>query len=364
MDNETVIESLNERIKELNCLYDISSIASSSSSSLKEILQAIAERVSRAWLHSDEAVAQIILDGQKFSSYSIPERFVFLQEPLSSQGVHRGSVRVLYPEPPFNNSDFLEEEKKLLSKIGQEIMGVVSRFDSEAKEEELKRSLEHSDRLSILGEITAGIAHELNTPLGNILGFSQLISENSKEDQAVKDAGKITRSAIYAREVVKKLMFFSCEMPQQKESLSVNELVDEALKLLKPKLKENSIELSFKPDKKEPQAFVDPIQVTQVIFNLMINAIHASRAGGKITVIITSNDTTFSLTISDEGIGIPSDLGEKIFEPFFTSKPVGKGSGLGLSVVHGIVKSHRGSIHYSSEQGEGTTFNIKLPLQR
>jgi signal transduction histidine kinase len=270
---------------------------------------------------------------------------------------------VYYPSPPFSNSDFLEEEKKLLTKIGQEIKSIVSRFDSEAKEEELRRSLEHSDRLSILGEITAGIAHELNTPLGNILGFSQLISKNATNSQIEQDAHKITRSAIYAREVVKKLMFFSCEMPQQKEMRSVNQLVSEAAKLLSPKLKENRLKLDLKLDNREPWAMVDPIQFTQIVFNLLINAIHASKRESQIGVEVSSDKKNYSLTISDEGEGISPELGEKIFEPFFTTKPVGQGSGLGLSVVHGIVKSHKGSIHYSSDPGRGTTFNVTLPLK-
>jgi signal transduction histidine kinase len=363
VDNKILIESLNERIKELTCLYDISSISSSSTSSLEEILQAVAERVSQAWMYSEHSVVQILLDAKKFTSGKIPKSKVVLTDQLTIQGLHRGSISVYYPSPPFSNSDFLEEEKKLLTKIGQEIKSIVSRFDSEAKEEELRRSLEHSDRLSILGEITAGIAHELNTPLGNILGFSQLISKNATNSQIEQDAHKITRSAIYAREVVKKLMFFSCEMPQQKEMRSVNQLVSEAAKLLSPKLKENRLKLDLKLDNREPWAMVDPIQFTQIVFNLLINAIHASKRESQIGVEVSSDKKNYSLTISDEGEGISPELGEKIFEPFFTTKPVGQGSGLGLSVVHGIVKSHKGSIHYSSDPGRGTTFNVTLPLK-
>jgi signal transduction histidine kinase len=314
-------------------------------------------------MYSEHSVVQILLDAKKFTSGKIPKSKVVLTDQLTIQGLHRGSISVYYPSPPFSNSDFLEEEKKLLTKIGQEIKSIVSRFDSEAKEEELRRSLEHSDRLSILGEITAGIAHELNTPLGNILGFSQLISKNATNSQIEQDAHKITRSAIYAREVVKKLMFFSCEMPQQKEMRSVNQLVSEAAKLLSPKLKENRLKLDLKLDNREPWAMVDPIQFTQIVFNLLINAIHASKRESQIGVEVSSDKKNYSLTISDEGEGISPELGEKIFEPFFTTKPVGQGSGLGLSVVHGIVKSHKGSIHYSSDPGRGTTFNVTLPLK-
>lgn len=362
MSATSAFDALNERIKELSCLYDISSIASDHSDGLNEALQAITKRIAIAWKHSDKAVAEIKIDEEHFVSNVLPANSVHMSEAIILEKEQVGLVRIHYPSPDFYHSDFLDEEEQLLKKIAHEISNIYERHQRIEREELLKRSAERNDRLTILGEITAGIAHELNTPLGNILGFSELIAEKSKELQVKKDAEKITTSAMHAREVVKKLMFFSCEMPQQRESIAVNELVEEAITLLKPMLKNASIKLKFERDPKNPFARLDPIQITQVIFNLLINGIYASPANSVITISLKSGNNKLHITIKDEGVGIPEAVQDKIFEPFFTTKPMGEGSGLGLSVVHGIIKSHNGRIQFSTAEGEGTTFNISLPL--
>ncbi len=356
------VDILKERIKELSCLYDISTLASDYSNSLPKTLQAIAERLAVAWRHSDDAIAEIKVDENIYASGKLPAKAVSSTQPIFIDDEIIGFIKVHYPSPKYVESDFLPEENQLLKKLTHEVSNIVERHQRSEKEELLKRSAERSDRLSILGEITAGIAHELNTPLGNILGFSELISEKTKENQVKLDAEKITASAMHAREVVKKLMFFSCEMPQQREPTPINPLVEDAIKLLQPSLDSAGINLVFTPDSNNACGRLDPIQITQIIFNMVINASHASKPGSTISVSILSTDKKLNLIIADEGYGIPEELQSKIFEPFFTTKDVGEGSGLGLSVVHGIVKSHGGSIRFSSEQGKGTTFNVSLPI--
>lgn len=362
MNNPNGIDSLKERVKELTCLYDISTLSTEHTGNLHNLLQAITARVSEAWLHNDFAVTEISLPEKRFISCEIPTPSVSIIEPILVEKQQVGKIAVHYPAKKFSESDFLPEETHLLKKIALEVAQIIERDQRNEHEEKLKRSAERNDRLTILGEITAGIAHELNTPLGNILGFSQLITESSSEKQVVKDAQKITDSAIYAREVVKKLMFFSCEMPQQTQSIAINPLVKDAIKLLKPTLQNANINLELEEDPKNSFGRLDPIQITQVIFNMLINAINASPAGSTIRVKLYSQDGNLSIIIADQGHGIPEEVREKIFEPFFTTKPVGEGSGLGLSVVHGIIKSHKGQIRFSTETGKGTTFNITLPL--
>jgi signal transduction histidine kinase len=275
---------------------------------------------------------------------------------------HYGVVKIHYPASDYAATDFLPEELDLLKKVAEEMAAIIERAERKNREELLERSARRNDRLAILGEITAGIAHELNTPLGNILGFAELIKDKTDELQVRSDSEKIINSAVYAREVVKKLMFFSCEMPQQMESVSINEIVKDALQLLKPTFSKAGLLLVFEPDPGNAFGRLDPIQITQVIFNLVINSIYASAPQSTVLVKLLSEHKKIHITISDQGSGIPEEAQDRIFEPFFTTKPVGEGSGLGLSVVHGIVKSHRGSIHFSTEQGKGTTFNVVIPL--
>lgn len=354
-------DHLNERIKELTCLYEISRVAANPSADLDETLKQILNVVAAAWKHQNAAVAEINFQGKSISSAKLPAPSVYQSEPVMANGEHVGMVRVHYPKMQFSIDDFLPEEKQLLHKVAFEITAILERYNRRAREETLKRSAEHSDRLEILGEITAGIAHELNTPLGNILGFAQLIQDSDASAQVIRDAGKITNSVIYAREVVKKLMFFSCDMPQQMEIRPLNPMVEEAIQLLKPTLHNAGIDSVFHPDPSDPTIQADPIQITQVVFNLIINAIHASPAKSTITVETESDQKDVRIIIADQGKGIPKEIRDRIFEPFFTSRPVGEGTGLGLSVVHGIVKSHRGTLFFSTTENKGTTFSVILP---
>lgn len=363
MKEAALIDSLNERIKELTCLYEISTLASQHENSIEDALSAIINRLPNAWKHPNAAIAELKLENTQYISTNLPKKTVSQIAPITINGGQYGVLKMHYPAETYKASDFLSEEQDLLKKVAEEISAIVERADRKKNEELLERSVRRNDRLAILGEITAGIAHELNTPLGNILGFAQLIKEKTTETQVRKDSEKIINSAIYAREVVKKLMFFSCEMPQHMESVAINEIVRDALKLLKPTLFNAGVELDFVEDPKNSFGRFDPIQITQVIFNLVINAIYASPKGSVISVKLLCENNNLNITVADQGKGIPAEVQEKIFEPFFSSKPMGEGSGLGLSVVHGIVKSHRGAIYFSTEENKGTTFNVNLPLR-
>ena len=131
---------------------------------------------------------------------------------------------LLGKSPPKNKGDL-----KILKKVCYEVSLYLEKKESQIKEAHLKRSAERIDRLSILGEITAGIAHELNTPLGNILGFAELIKQQNNNPQIDRDISKIINAAIYSREIVKNLMFFSCEMPQNKSVFPVKPIIMQAL---------------------------------------------------------------------------------------------------------------------------------------
>ncbi len=358
------IDDLQERIKELGCLYEISNIAATSKGSLDDTLQSIVEVLPKAWLYPKDAVAQLTLGTKTFNSGSVPPQSVSQKSPIEVNNEYRGVLAIHYDAQQLSQRDFLSEEKSLLNTLAIEIGQIISRSEQMEREELLNRKLEHSDRLAILGEITAGIAHELNTPLGNILGFSQLIQDKTTDNQIKLDIEKIINSALHAREVVKKLMFFSCEMPQQMSVVAIDTLIEEALNLLKISLKNANVSVKFIKAENKISARVDPVQFTQVVFNLLINAIHASKAGKEITIKLDSNSNELKLSIEDQGHGMSETVKEKIFEPFFTTKPTGEGSGLGLSVVHGIVKSHGGNIKVTSKENTGSTFIVKIPLKR
>jgi len=364
MPNEiSISKKLKERIKELSCLYEVSSALRNHSGSVQGTMEEICQITKRAWLYPDQAIVKLEFEKFKILTSALPENVISQQSIIQVFDKDKGSIKVYYDTENIRNAHFLEEEQKLLDKISIEISEFFERREVIKKEELLQRSAERNDRLSILGEITAGIAHELNTPLGNILGFAELIKSGTKEDQTQKDTGKIIKAAIYSREIVKKLMFFACEMPQHKEFVQIKPIIDQALKLLSQNFQKAGISYNFKIEDPNLEAQIDTIQFTQVLFNLLINAIYTSPEKSVISVEVSSTSTDFTLEVKDEGFGIPAELKSKIYEPFFTTKPVGEGSGLGLSVVHGIIKSHRGEIINFDNNPKGTVFQIRLPLK-
>ncbi|TXD47268.1 sensor histidine kinase [Polaribacter sp. IC073] len=364
MDNFISIEDkLNERIKELTCLYKVSSlIRNDNFKSTKSLLKQISVSVRKAIRFPEEAFVEIKIGDCSVIAGEKIEDAIFLISAIKSFKKIKGAITVGYARQKFSENTFLNEEKLLLKKVASEIGDFLERNEINEKEEIAKRQIERAGRLTILGEITAGIAHELNTPLANILGFTELLKERYKEDKVGReDLEKVINSAIYSREVVKKLMFFSCEMPQQMASININATIDESISLLKPNFKKKNIHLNVLYSSDQINLKVDKIQLTQVIFNLVINAIYFSPVNGKINIIVDEQPNVVQIEISDEGKGIESINSENIFNPFFSSKPVGEGSGLGLSVVHGIIKSHKGTIIHKPNVPKGTTFVVCFP---
>ncbi|GAA0892668.1 hypothetical protein GCM10009122_23470 [Fulvivirga kasyanovii] len=360
MESEDIIEILNERIKELTCLYEISNIVARHSDDYEETMNAVVSAIPKAWKYSHYAIAEIKLLDASFCSGLIPKNRVSQEAKIEVDGSTCGKLAIHYLSPKFSESDFLMEEMQLLQKLANEISNIIERFEHKRREELLERKIQHNDRLAILGQITAGIAHEINTPLASILGFSQLIQEN--EENIKGDIEKIINATLHAREVVKKLMFFACEMPQRMQQTVIDPLLQDAIKLLNPSLQKAKITLEFKPAHDDVLIEVDPVQITQVVFNLVINAIHATPPGGQISISTKVEENHLVIIFKDSGKGIPAQIKDRIFEPFFSTKVVGEGSGLGLSVVHGIIMNHHGNIDFISHEGQGTTFYVSLPI--
>lgn len=356
-------DKLQERIKELSCLYEISSVIRQYSNTNKDILSKIATVLQKAWRFPEHAIVEIKVGSDHFQTGNIPGNHIFQEAGIFISNEERGFVKIFYSSPEFTKDDFLPEEYKLLEKAADELSTFYEKKFRQEQEEILRRSINRQDRLAILGEITAGIAHELNTPLGNILGFAELISNRTEHEQTKRDIAKIIKASIFSREVVKKLMFFACEMPQRMEVIKVKPVITQALTLLGPNFKKAQVNYKIETDDNEIKAQLDPIQLTQVLFNLLINALYFSPKDSTIVVKIYGDEKDFFIEISDEGPGIKEEDRSRIFEPFFTTKPTGEGSGLGLSVVHGIIKSHKGNIHTFDNTPTGTIFRIQLPLK-
>ncbi|MEQ8187141.1 MAG: CHASE4 domain-containing protein [Candidatus Eremiobacterota bacterium] len=223
--------------------------------------------------------------------------------------------------------------------------------------------IRHADRLATIGKFASGIAHELNEPLGNILGFAQLAKQYpSLPEQTVADLEKIEKSSLYAREIVKKLLLFARQVPSHKVTLNINEIIKDSLYFFEGKCEQSGIEVIIQLSETLPPVTADPSQMTQILINLVTNAIHAMPDGGMLEIKTYSSEDSISLIVADTGKGMNDETKKHIFNPFFTTKDVDQGTGLGLAVVHGIVSSHGGHIKIDSKEGNGARFEIQIPL--
>ncbi|MGH7495929.1 MAG: sensor histidine kinase, partial [bacterium] len=258
---------------------------------------------------------------------------------------------------------FLEEEQSLIEAVANHVALIVERRQAESDRSRLQQQLRHADRLATIGQLAAGVAHELNEPLANILGFAQLAKKSAGlTAQTEQDLEKIVASALHAREVIKKLLTFARQMPPTKTRVNLNKIVEEGLYFLESRCAKQGIQLICGLTPALPDITADATQLQQVLVNLAVNAIQAMPQGGRLTVKTLAGDGHVLLVVEDTGTGITEEVKGKLFTPFFTTKDVGQGTGLGLAVVHGIVTSHGGLINVESEVGHGARFEIKLPI--
>ena len=249
------------------------------------------------------------------------------------------------------------------------LLGSVITFRDISRIQDLHMQIRRSDRLSSVGVLAAGVAHELNNPLANISTFTQLLQERGNEDPAFMDDAleKIRREVDRAGRIVRNLLDFSRPTPASRERLDPAELLASTLRILTPSLDSSSIEIVTNFPSPAPWIDGDRGQLQQVFINLLTNAVHAIDGEGRIELSISPDAVQrdgrsfVDLSVVDTGPGIDQADQARLFDPFFTTKDVGEGTGLGLSVSYGIVAEHGGLLEVDSETGRGTTFHVLLP---
>ncbi len=356
---------LRERVKELTCLYGIAHLASQPGITLEGILNGIARLLPSAWLYPEITRARIIMDDNSYPTPSFIEGKWKLTADIVINKKNRGRVEVFYSEerPELDEGPFMREERSLLDTVAREVSIIIMRREAEQEKMNLENQLRHADRLATIGQLAAGVAHELNEPLGNILGFAQLAQKcPGLPKQAEMDIEKILRASLNAREVVKKLLIFARQMPPRKAEVNLNRLVEEGIHFFESRCAKEGIELVYSLSSDLPEISADPLQLNQVIVNLILNALQAMQSGGRLTIRTFSGKGQISLVVEDTGVGMDEEIMKQIFTPFFTTKDVGQGTGLGLSVVHGIVTSHGGFIKVESKPHQGSRFEIQFPV--
>ncbi len=265
------------------------------------------------------------------------------------------------------------EFEHLLSKIKQ-AYDKIEREEEKLREAEFRNKMEQqmvtTERLASLGTLAAGVAHEINNPLAIInesAGWLKLII--SKEEMAQMPRkrdfemalNKIEKGVDRARRITHQLLGFAKKDDSVLAEVNLSELADEAVQLVNREAANKEIEIVQEMDPNTGTIWSDPYQLRQVLINLITNAIHATGNGGRITIMLEDVDGEINLTVKDSGQGIPKENLDKIFEPFFSTKSPGEGTGLGLSVTRGIIEKLCGTIQVKSRLGHGTSFCIRLP---
>jgi signal transduction histidine kinase len=357
--------ALRERVKELTCLYGIAQVAQKPRLTLEGILQSIVELLPPAWQYPEIATARILLDGRAYTTRDFEQGPHRQAADIMEGGARRGVVEVFYTRDKagFVEGAFLKEEQSLIDTVAGEVSLVVERREAEIYKSKLQDQLRHADRLATIGQLAAGVAHELNEPLANILGFAQLAKkEPGVPPTSAGDLEKIVKTSLHAREIIHKLLVFSRQATLQKTYVNLNQVVEDGLHFLETRCAKAGIELVRSLEPNLPEFSADPSQLQQVLVNLVVNALQASPSGGKLTIETHRGLDYVSLAVTDTGTGMTEDVKSKIFMPFFTTKDVDQGTGLGLAVVHGIVTSHGGVIQVQSEAGRGSRFEVQIPL--
>jgi signal transduction histidine kinase len=230
-----------------------------------------------------------------------------------------------------------------------------------------QRALINAEKMASMGQLSAGIAHEINNPLGVILLYSQLLMDNlNEQSDDYEDLKMIVEQAERCKSIVAGLLNFARESKVNLRQTDICDLINRALKgIIKPA----HIQFSIEHQLDNPLVEIDPDQMMQVLTNLIMNAIEAMPDGGKVDLKTRRNGREFTIIVQDNGPGIPHNIRHKIFEPLFTTKQIGKGTGLGLAVTYGIIKMHSGKIDVISNDDPangptGTQFILTLPISR
>jgi two-component system NtrC family sensor kinase len=356
---------LRERVKEMTCLYGIAELASRPGISTDDILRGIVALLPPAMQYPEITIARVDVDGVVRTTEDFEETPYKLSADVVVNGDRRGAVEVQYKEATLDYEPgiFLQEEQSLLDAVARQIGLILENRRAEEERAQLQEQLRHADRLATIGLLAAGVAHELNEPLASVLSFAELLKEDpGLSYQGTEDLDKILAAALHAREVVRKLLFFAREVPTIKQAVDVSEAVEEALSLLASRFGKENVDCVLNLSRGMPKIIADPAQLHQVIVNLVVNAVQAMPGGGKLTITTAARDEFVYLVVEDTGVGMTEEVKKNIFLPFFTTKEISRGTGLGLPVVHGIVTSHGGAVDVASEPGRGSRFEVRLPL--
>jgi signal transduction histidine kinase len=298
-----------------------------------------------------------------------------IENKLLNETIHVEQLADLYKSMKKGNTDNnalefrykVKNQEKVIACVIIKMDGgrMLLTFTDVSREREEEDKLYLMDRLASLGEMAAGLVHELNNPLTGILTLSQLLVNSDIPEEPKEDLQCIYSEAKRAANIVKNVLLFTRNNSYENGQSSVNEVVKEVLRLREHEEESNNINVVTNLQDNLPEIPLDKYQLQQVFLNIILNAEAAMKETGRpgtLTVTTESVNNHVNIMFSDTGCGIKKDVLPRIFDPFFTTKEIGKGTGLGLSICYGIIVKHAGKISVKTQVGKGTTFTIRMPI--
>jgi signal transduction histidine kinase len=289
-----------------------------------------------------------------------------LRSPRGDEGEAR-AVGAIYVDNQTTSAPFSSDSLKTVEALARHAALAIENallFERESKTIEELRSAQkrllQSEKLATIGQMAAGIAHELNTPLTYIMGNLELLEAQSSTPAQREMLGSIAVGAERITSLAQRLLAFSRPAQEEPVELGLNDVVERSLELCHYQVLKGGVQLRKDLAPALPRVRGVPNQLEMALINLVVNAVHAMEGGGVLHVATTARDGQVEVSVADTGKGIPAELQPTIFEPFVTTKPEGKGTGLGLSTVLMIVERHKGRIEFTSTP-QGTTFRITIP---
>ncbi|UCC83134.1 MAG: PAS domain S-box protein [Gemmatimonadota bacterium] len=363
------------RIKELNCLFGISHIVEQSGGSLPDILRETVSLLPTSWDYPEIACARIVMNGREFKTDNFSATRWLQAAEIFVHGEEVGVIEVCYLEerPLRDEGPFLLEERNLIDAVAERLGRIAERLRAEQllleREQELRQRLTHLTRVSILGEMASGIAHEVNQPLTAVATYAQacrrLLDAGMTDSTELLDVlQRISDEAQRAGDIIHHLKDLVRGREANRMESDINELIHDVERLASVDARLRGVTLRLELASDLPTVVVDRVQIQQVVLNLIrngIDALKATDAEHKEVVVrsIAGDSNEVQVAVSDNGTGLPENVEDSLFEPFFTTKE--DGMGMGLSISRSIVTSHGGRLWFSRNPERGTTFFFTVP---
>lgn len=384
---------LNGRVKELNCLYGISKIVEKENYTIEETLRKVADLVCSSWQYPEIACVQIKLD--RYDAYktdNFTETEWRLSQDIRISKEKAGAVEIYYLEekPVMDEGPFLNEERTLLNAIAEQLGYALERREAIQEKQKMQAFIFQQEKLASVGQLAAGVAHEINNPLNYIssnlgslneylvqlMEYVNASTTNLKAEELqqlrkaldidfiAEDIKDLISESIEGTDrisaIVQNLKSFSRVDEGKCKETDINDCLENTIKVIWNELKYKAKIIKEYGELPLTQCY--PQHLSQIFMNFLVNAVQAIEKEGEIKIKTWQDGKSIYVSITDTGHGIPEENISKLFEPFFTTKEVGKGTGLGLSIAHEIIQKHKGRIDVESEVGRGTTFTVTLPI--